>query len=177
MDFLTPIEDSVIARLEQKTAKRVLVQPYPDNPEIYEPTHPVGALLVRYDSGEYSDTKDTGIVLQDRDMLWEITLAMWSLRGKGAGQGLYSYIEATRIALTGWRPPNCLLKMTPVDEGYVNRAAYGLKNKAQRLWQYQITFRTRVMNIETVEEEQGPLLTRLTAINASTNHTLEVPEE
>lgn len=172
MDFISPIEDSIIKRLEIKTSKRVLVEPYPDNPEIYEPTHPVGALLVRYAEADYGDTKDTALVIQDRDMLFEITLAMWSLRGKQGG--IYAYLEAVRIGLTGFKPPNCILKLTPVNEGFVNRSV-GLKSKNRRLWQYQITFRTRTLNIEVPEEEQAPLLTRITALDEQLNQTTEVP--
>lgn len=172
MDFISPIEDGIITRLEQKTFKRVLVEPYPDNPEIYEPTHAVGALLVRYSDADYGDTRDTSLVIQDRDMLFEVTLAMWSLRGKQGG--IYAYLEAVRIALTGFKPPNCTLKMSPVNEGFVNRTV-NLKNKARRLWQYQITFRTRTLNIEVVEEEQEPLLKRITCINETFDITTEVP--
>ncbi|BDV42437.1 hypothetical protein GURASL_13600 [Geotalea uraniireducens] len=174
MDFLTLIEDSIIDRLRAKLPG-ILVQPYPDNPESYEPTHPVGALLVRYSDADYSDSRDTATVVQDRDMHWEITLAMWSLRGKAGGKGLYAYLEAGRVALTGFKPPHCRLKMTPVTEGFVNRTASGLKNKAQRLWQYQITFRTQGLNIELVDEEQEVLLRHITSINVTSDITTEVP--
>lgn len=172
MDFISAIEDSIIDRLTAKTAKRVLVQPYPDDPETYEPTHAIGALLVRYAEGDYGDTRDTSLVIQDREMLFEVTLAMWSLRGKQGG--IYSYMEAVRVALTGFVPPNCSKKLTPVGEGYVGRGA-GLKSKSRRLWQYQITFRTETMNIEVAEEEQTPLLVKLTTINETLNITTEVP--
>lgn len=173
MDLISPIEDSIIKRLKDKTLQRVLVESYPDNPETYEPTHAIGALLVRYSEADYGDTKDTSLVVQERDMQFEVTMAMWSLRGKQGG--IYAYMEAVRIALTGFFPPNCIIKLRPVNEGFVGRGA-GLKSKTRRLWQYQITFRTQTMNVETVEEEQGPLLQLITAINATTHHTLEVPE-
>ena len=172
MDLISPIEDSIIKRLKEKTCGKVLVEPYPENPATYEPTHAVGALLVRYSDADYSDTRDTNIVLQDRDMQFEITLAMWSLRGKQGG--IYAWLEAVRIGLTGFRPPNCTIKMTPVSEGFVS--SVNLKNKTRRLWQYQITFRTQTMNIEMTEEEQGPVFTQITTINATSQHTLEIPE-
>lgn len=163
MDLISPIEDSIIERLKV-LAPGVLVQPYPDNPETWEPTHPVGALLVRYSDGDYSDTQDTALVVQDRDMMWEITLAFWSLRGKAGQQGLYAYLETVRSALTGFRPPNCITKMRPTGEEFVSRGAVGyLKNKNQRLWQYAVIFKTTSLNVEEAQEEAGPLLTRLTA--------------
>ena len=171
MDFISPIEDSIITRLKLKTAGRVLVEPYPDNPEIYEPTHALGALLVRYAEGEYGDTRDIGLVIQERDMMFEVTLAMWSLRGKQGG--VYAWLESVRIALTGFKPPDCTLKLTPVNEGFVNRSV-GLKSKTRRLWQYQITFRTRTLNIEIPEEEQYPLLKKITA-HDNLGNTTEVP--
>ena len=172
MDFISAIEDSIIDRLIAKTAKRVLVQSYPDDPETWEPTHAIGALLVRYTEGNYGDTRDTSLVVQDREMLFEVTLAMWSLRGKQGG--IYSYMEMVRVALTGFVPPNCSKKLTPVSEGYVGRGA-GLKSKSKRLWQYQITFWTETINIEVAEEEQTPLLVKLTTINETLNITTEVP--
>jgi len=174
MDFLSPIEDAIIKRLEVKTAKRVLVQCYPDDPEIYEPTHPVGALLVRYTEGNYGNTRDTSLVIQDREMLFEITLAMWSLRGKQGG--IYEYMEAVRAALTGFIPPTCNKKLIPVGEGYVGRSS-GLKAKNRRLWQYQITFRTETLNIEVQDEEPVILVKRITAISESTNETFTVSSE
>jgi hypothetical protein len=172
MDFISPIEDDIINRLKDKTLQRILVEPYPDNPETYEPTHAVGALLVRYSEGDYGDTRDTSIVVQDRDMLFEVTLALWSLRSKQGG--VYAYMEAVRLALTGFKPPNCTLKLSPVNEGFVNRSG-GLKSKTRRLWQYQITFRTRTLNIEVAEEDQTPLLKQLTGIDNIFNITTEVP--
>lgn len=172
MDLITPIEDSIIERLKAKLPG-ILIQSYPDNPEIWEPTHPVGALLVRYSDGEYGDIKDTAVVIQDRDMMFEITLAMWSLRGKQGG--IYSHLEAVRGGLTGFKPPNCTRKMTPAGEGFVGRSQ-GLANKSRRLWQYQITFRTQTKNIEEVAEEDAPLIAAVTIIDGEGNQTnVEVP--
>lgn len=173
MDFISPIEDAIIARLKAKLPT-ILVQQYPDDPEIYEPTHPVGALLVRYSDGEYSDPRATDVVVQDRELMFEVTLALWSLRGKAGQGGLYSYLEAVRVALTGYTPPQCRRKMAPVAEEFVSRTA-ALKNKSRRLWQYAITFKTATLNIEVVEEEQAPLLTRITARDEQLNQTTEVP--
>lgn len=174
MDFISPAEDAIIKRLEAKTAKRVLVQCYPDDPEIYEPTHAIGALLVRYTEGNYGDTRDTSLVIQDREMLFEVTLAMWSLRGKQGG--IYEFMETVRTGLTGFVPPNCSKKLTPVSEGYVGRSA-GLKVKNRRLWQYQITFKTETVNVEILEEEPVILVKRITAISDSTNETFTVSSE
>ncbi len=174
MDFLSPIEDAIIARLKEQMPA-ILVQPYPDNPEIWEPTHPVGALLVRYSDGEYSPPLDTAVVVQERELMWEVTLALWSLRGKAGQNGLYAYLEAVRTALTGFRPSHCQRAMRPVSEEFIARAAGNLKNKTQRLWQYAITFSTATLNIEVAEEEQAPLLTRITAMDEQLNQTTEVP--
>ena len=159
-DLISPIEDAIIDRLKDKTGNKVLVEPYPDNPESYEPTHQVGALLVRYSDGNYSGARTTDVIVQDREMMFEVTLAMWSLRGRQGG--IYSYLEAVRQILTGFRPPDTSLKLVPVDEGYVNRSA-GLRNKSQRLWQYQVTFRTQTVNIEILVDPAEPLLKRITA--------------
>lgn len=160
MDFLSPIEDSILDRLKAKVPG-ILVQPYPDNPEVWEPTHPVGALLVRFSDDDYSDSKDTDLVVQDRDLMWEITLAFWSLRGKAGQKGLYSYLEMVRTVLTGFTPPDCSAKMHPVSTEFITRAAGNLKNKNQRLWQYAITFKTTCLNIE--EDDSGSEVASLMA--------------
>ena len=158
MDFISPIEDAIAARLKIRVPG-ILVQPYPDDPENYSPSHAVGALLVRYASSEYSDPKDLGNVVQERDLLFEITLALWSLRGRSGQGGLYSFLEGVRVALTGYTPPNCQRKMVPVEDGFVNRSG-GIKG--QRLWQYAISFRTTTSNIEVLDEVAVTLLKRLT---------------
>lgn len=170
VDLISPIEDAIIDRLKARTDGRILVEPYPEAPESYEPTHPVGALLVRYSDGDYTKSIDSWAVVQDRDMMFEVTLAMWSLRGRQGG--IYLYLEAVRQILTGFKAPHCTNKMTPVSEGYVSRAA-GAKNKTKRLWQYQITFRTVTLNIEIPDEESNPLLKRITA-NDNLGNTTEV---
>lgn len=173
MDFISPIEDAIITRLEEMTAKRVLVQSFPENPDTWEPTHPVGALLVRYAEADYSTVQDIGQVVQERVMNWEITLAFWGLRGKQGG--IYSCLELVRSALTGFTPPGCRRKLTPIAEGYVNSAL--MKSKNRRLWQYQITLQTATMNIELQEEEPVILVKQITAISESTNETIVVSSE
>ncbi len=170
-DLISPVEDAILDRLKAKLENRVLVQPYPDNPESYEPTHPVGAVMVRYAEADYSDSLDTAAVVQERDMLFEVTLAMWSLRGKQGG--IYLYLEAVRQFLTGFTPPSCDRKLTPDSEGFVSRSA-GLKNKSQRLWQYQITFKTRTINVEIPEEQLSPLLKHI-SVHDNFAVTTEVP--
>lgn len=171
MDFLSPIEDALIERLQVATGKTVLVQSFPENPDTWEPTHPVGALLVRYAESDYSTVQDIGRVVQERVMNWEITLAFWSLRGKQGG--IYSYLELVRTALTGFTPPDCRRKLTPISEGYVNSAL--MKNKNKRLWQYQITLQTTSMNIELLEDEQLSPLKHLTLQN-NFDDVQEIPD-
>jgi len=158
MDFISPIEDAIIARLKSKVPG-VLVQQYPDDPEAFAPAHPVGALLVRYASAAYSEPKALDVVVQERDVLFEVTLAMWSLRGKTGQGGLYSYLDGVRVALTGYTPPNCQRKLTPTEDGFINRSS-GLKGK--RLWQYSISFNTTIFNIEVLDDVAVTLLKRLT---------------
>lgn len=174
MDNLTLIENAIIERLRTRLPG-ILVQPYPDSPEVWEPTHPVGALLVRYADGEYGPCKDTAAVVQERELAWEITLAFWSLRGKAAQGGLYAHLEAVRTVLTGFVPPHCLRKLAPVSEEFVTRTTGNLRNKAQRFWQYAITCKTACLNIEVLEDEQPLLLKQVVGIDEQTTQTVEVP--
>jgi hypothetical protein len=145
------------------------VEAFPDEPKKYRFIHPNGALLVRYAGSSYPESgfRTLGsIVVQERIVSFEVRVLSRRLTGPlGAG----AYLDAARVALTGWAPPDCK-KAYPVDE------EFDTYNDKELTWQHHIFFEAQALNVEVAEEEQGPILTALTLTGEDGNETtLEVP--
>ena len=78
------------------------VEPFPDNPDNYIPTHPTGTVLVVYKGSAYGPAQATDLVIQDREMDFELTILIRNLRKH---QGAYAVIEALRLGVAGWMAP------------------------------------------------------------------------
>lgn len=147
------IEQGIIGRLKDKITG-VAIEGFPERPSEYNLLHAKGALLVRYAGSSFSEPRATDIIYQHRRVEFEVTVVMRHLRSH---EGAYAYLDAVRIALTGYRPyPNCE-KMYPVKEEFIGEDA--------GIWQYAITFAMTMPAIEVDEDEQLPLLKKITAID------------
>ncbi len=171
-DQITAIEDAIIARLQailQQPGLSAAALTYPDkNFDEYEPIHGNGEILVVYTGEDDGPTEDTGLVVQEREMLFELTFLFSSLRAVGKTGGLNAHLEASRMGLTGYKPDGCTKKMTLVS---VDR----VKRYKKRWWQYTQIWKAVAMNVEILEEEQPVYLTRATAFDNGIEKTLEVP--
>lgn len=78
------------------------VEPFPEAPDNYVPTHPTGTVLVVYKGSAYGPAQSTDLVIQDREMDFELTILIRNLRKH---QGAYAVIEALRNGLAGWMAP------------------------------------------------------------------------
>ena len=78
------------------------VEPFPEAPDNYIPTHPTGTVLVVYKGSAYGPAQATDLVIQDREMDFELTILIRNLRKH---QGAYGVIEALRLGLAGWMAP------------------------------------------------------------------------
>lgn len=166
-DQITAIEDAIIARLKGKPLQ-CSVLPFPDKDfETYEPLHGNGEILVAFSDEDYGETKDVGLILQDREMYFELTYVFSSLRSVGKAGGLYAHLEAVRMALTGFIPTDCKKKTHPVRVERVKRFK-------KRWWQYTQTWKATALNIEIPEEEQAPILKHITLIDVKTTDKVEV---
>lgn len=167
-DQITATEDAIIERLKGLDLQCAVIT-YPDRDfETYEPLHTNGEILVVYTDDEYGKTEDTGIVVQDREMFFELTFIFSTLRQVGKFGGLNAHLEAVRLGLTGFKPEGCTKKMVPVSTERVKRYK-------KRWWQYTQIWKATALNVEIPEEEAGPLLKRLTLIDEITDETMEVP--
>lgn len=166
-DIITTIEQAIIARLQEKLPE-IQVESFPDEPETYQLQHHLGAILVRYEGSKYGEPTDAGRVVQERTVLFDIDVVMANLSTAGETGGVYHYLEAARLALTGYRPRGCTRKLRPVSDAYIGR-----KNHT---WQYGILFATETPAIEADDEAPGPLLKRITAPD-NLGQVTEVPGE
>lgn len=154
MDIITAIEQAIIARLREKIPE-ILVESFPDEPESYQLQHHLGAILVRYEGSRYGDPMDSGRVVQERTILFDVDVVVANLSSAGDAGGVYHYLEAVRLALTGFCPPGCTRRLRPVSDAYISRKSH--------VWQYGILFETRAPAMEVEDEMEGPLLKRITA--------------
>ena len=142
------LEEAVIARLKARFHE-LEVEAFPDDPDEYRLNHPLGALLVRYHGSKFGPLLDTDLVVQDRAMAVEVTLVFRSLNGK---EGIYTYLEAVRLALAGFKPP-AFAKLKPIGEEFLSQGGGE--------WRYAIDFATTTTVIEEGEPDLDPLSTRI----------------
>jgi hypothetical protein len=149
---IADIEQAIIERLRVKI-QGLLIEGFPEKPSEYKLLHPKGALLVSYAGSTFSEPKPTDIVFQERKVEFDITVAMRHLRSH---EGAYAYLDAVRIALAGFRIAGCS-KMYPTKESFLSEDS--------NIWQYVMTFAMTMPAIEIDEDEQLPLLTKITTVD------------
>ena len=165
MPFVTEMLDALIARLEPY-ATGLAVEAFPDDPEKYDLYHPVGAVLVNYDgSPRYSDSRDTGVNVQDREVQFSCTLMLRHLRGP---DGAHQYLDTVRVALNGFRLPGAGggSRLRPTRERVVDHD--------NGIWRFEMTFAATVPEVEADPDEALPILRRITL--DSPNTTTEVSD-
>ncbi len=155
------IEKAIISRLKNKI-QGLEISSFPEKPAEYRLLHAKGAILVRYAGCSYTEPLATDFIVQDRKINFEVNVVMRHLTSH---EGVYAYLDAVRIALTGFKPPNCG-KMYPVKEEFLTEEA--------GIWHYVITFSMSTKAVELEEEFQTALLKNITTIDKSSEETLEV---
>jgi len=143
-------ENSIIERLKSKITD-VEIKEFPDDIKKFRGlTHPKGMIMVRFWGSEYSKVQATDVVVQDKTIQFMIITTLRNLRSH---LGVYAYLDAIRIALTGYKMNGCS-KMIPVDEKFID--------EQDGVWIFGSLFEFKTKAIEVVEDEQLPLLTKLT---------------
>lgn len=146
------IETAIINRLKEQITD-LKVEGFPDNPKKFRLNHPKGHILARYNGSKFSGSKSTDLIIQDRDMKYEIAVTVRSLRDES---GAYEYLEACRLALTGYTIERCR-KMYPVSDDFK------YWNPNDGIWNFAMVFNVPTVAVEDVEEDNDPLLTSITA--------------
>ncbi len=133
------IENSIIDKLKENFSN-LLVDGFPEKPQEFTLIHPVGAILVHYRGGNYSNTEALGFISQDKKMDFAITIVTRNLR---SNNGAYEVLEKIKQVLCGFKILGCS-KLTPVKEGFLSEIS--------GIWQYEITFTLATPSIEDLEE-------------------------
>jgi hypothetical protein len=147
--MIEEVETQIIEKLEANISN-LKIEGFPENAEEYKLTHPKGAALVNYVGSTFSKPMSTGVVAQDREIVFQITLLMRNLR---THKGAYAHLDTIRAILTGFQPEGCK-KFYPTRERFIS------ENKG--VWMYVVLFSSSTKHIEMDEEELLPLLKRIT---------------
>lgn len=171
LDIAT-IETAIVEQLVSQISVIEIVH-FPDKPETYRMTHPVGSALVSYRGATYGDLIDTGPVAQLRKLEFEVRLLArdlgWSYGAlaTGVSPGAYALLEAVRLALTGFRIPGCR-KIYPLKERFVERDAQG------GVWIYSVSFAVETLAVEVAPANQFRLFIQGVAQDATGEITTTV---
>ena len=133
------IEDSIINYLKEKFPQ-FLVQGFPEKPQEFILLHPVGAILVHYRGGNYSQTNAINFISQDKSLNFAITVVTRNLRNNN---GAYETLDNVKQFLCGYKILGCT-KLTPNKEGFIS--------ETNGIWQYEIIFTLSTPSIEEMEE-------------------------
>ena len=133
------IENLIIQCLKEKFPE-FLVQGFPERPQEFILLHSVGAILVHYRGGNYSNSNSIFIISQERGLNFAITIVTRNLRNNN---GAYETLDRVKQVLCGYKIPECT-KLTPNKEGFIS--------ETNGIWQYEIIFTLSTPSIEEMEE-------------------------
>lgn len=137
------ILDAVVSRLKVKIPT-LQVEFFPEKPEEFRLNHPRGALLINYGGSEFAEPRELSVVMQPRKFRFSVTVLLRQLHGRG---GAVEVLDEVRLALSGFRPPDCRRKVYAITEQFVTETA--------GIWQYAVDFATETMLVEAQEEKEN----------------------
>lgn len=135
------IENQIITKLHEEFPD-LLVQGFPEKPSEFILIHPIGAILIHYRGGSFSNTNALDIISQEKKMDFAITLVTRNLR---SNNGTYELLDKIKKVLCGYKIDECS-KLTPVKEGFLS--------ENNGIWQYEITFTLSTPSVEYLEESE-----------------------
>lgn len=143
------IIDAVVKRLQVKLPW-LAVEYFPEKAAYYRLNHPHGALLVSYSGSRYEATKDTCFVSQPRGLRLTVTVLMRQLHGRG---GAVDVVDGVRLALLGWRAPDCRKAHISSDKFLGETAG---------IWQYAVDLTAQSVVVEDTEVNTEKPLNQVT---------------
>lgn len=129
------IENKVINILKGKFTE-LNVEGFPEKPSEFILLHPIGALLVHYQGGIYSESLSFGCIAQEVKKEFSITVVTRNLRGNN---GAYEYIDKIKQFLSGFKIDECSL-LTPTKDNFISENG--------GIWQYAINFTLTTQNVQ-----------------------------
>ena len=140
--ILIAVRDYLAAELPAYT-----VELFPDDPAGYRFMAPLGAVLVGYQGSKFARPDGLGLIGQQRDVTLALTVFGRGLNHDGAALDL---LDALRLAITGYRPPDCL-PCHLISEQFLAEDGGA--------WQYQLLVQTETQQIEQYTPPAAPKLT------------------
>jgi hypothetical protein len=166
------IEATIVARLQSMVTSIEIVH-FPDNPDNYRLTHRIGAALVVYRGSEYGRLLETGSIIQERKLEFDITVLVrdlgWAVGGPpdATSPGAYAILEAIRAALTGYRIPGA-------RKAYMVRDKFVERDNQGGVWIYRLTFALTTMAVQPSTSEEFPLFIKGVALDEDGQTTATV---
>jgi hypothetical protein len=134
---INEIEEKIINQLKTKIPD-FLIHGFPEKPSEFVLIHPIGAILVHYQGGNYSASQSLGYINQENKKEFSITIVTRDLR---SNNGAYQTLDKVKSALTGFQIQGCS-KLTPTKDGFVSEKS--------GIWQYAINFSLTTKQIEEI---------------------------
>ena len=97
------IENSIITKLQENFSD-FQVAGFPEKPSEYVLLHPIGAILVRYNGGSYSNTNTISYLSQEKKLEFSVTVVTRNLR---SNNGSYETLDKVRNVLCGYKILGC----------------------------------------------------------------------
>ena len=117
---------------------------FPDRPDSYRFIHPLGAVLIGYQGSKFTQLESLGMIAQQRDITLNLTVFGRGVHHDGAALDL---LDALRLALVGYTPPNCQ-PCHLLSEGFLSEDGGA--------WQYQLTAQTETQQVQQIHAADLP---------------------
>lgn len=127
------------------------VSPFPDDPERYRMRAAEAELLVAFGGANYGAPVSTDLIVQERTAEFDLTLLTRSLSDRS---GAYGYIEAVRLALTGFRLAGGGSALRPLREAFLSHDS--------GVWRYRLVYAATVPAVEIRKADPAVPLRRIT---------------
>ena len=120
---------------------------FPDRPDGYRFIHPKGAVLIGYQGSKFTKLEALGMIAQQRDVTLSLTIM-----GVGwhSDEGTLAILDEVRLAIVGYRPPNCQMCHL-IHEQFLSEDAGA--------WQYELLVQTETQQVQQITEPNLPKLT------------------
>lgn len=132
------ILDDVLNQLSTQVTD-VACELFPNQPDSYQLSHPIGAYLLNYQGGRFGSPIDTHAVMQDRQLNIVFNVLARQLHGRDGAIGL---CDRLRDGLLGYQPVGCDRKIWALSEQFLGED-YGI-------WMYQVTLATQTVSMQKV---------------------------
>lgn len=135
MSLIEDIENILIERLQAELTE-LTVEAFPDNPDEYEFIHPLGAVLVQYESTKFNGDYALAFTAQPATLTFAVVSLNRSLRSHS---GCYGVLERIRNTILGLKVPG-LEQFKQADERFTA--------EEDGVWTYLQTFTVKTLILQ-----------------------------